>query len=364
MRVLLLSPTMEVAGAERIVVALARHLAAGGHEVTVAAPPGPLDDELATAGVARRLLADRQRSRIGAARAAAAVAGAIRAGRPTVVHAHNPKMAAVAAAARRAVPGLAPPLLATFHGGDREDDPAAARLLRRADHLVCVEDGLRSRMVAHGCRPDRTEVIVNGVAPALAPDDPALARLDAELGLTGPVVAAVGTLHAGKAVDRIVRAAAIVTAAEPGARALVVGDGPERGALEALASSLGLGDRIRFLGVRRDAAALIQRADVVVSTSRSEGLSLAALEALGAGTPLVAPDVGGMRRLLGSGAGVLLADTEPGTVAAAVLAVLRSPDRGRAMGERGRALVAAHHGRGAMLDAYEALYADLARAAP
>jgi glycosyltransferase involved in cell wall biosynthesis len=147
----------------------------------------------------------------------------------------------------------------------------------------------------------------------------------------------------------------------PEATFLVVGDGPLRPQLERMVDSSGLGDEVRFLGIRRDATAIIQRATVVVSTSRGEGLSLTALESLGAGTPLIAPDVGGMRRLLGSGAGVLLQDTEPATVAAAITELLRSPERRAAMGERGRALVADEHDQREMFDRYAAIYAALTR---
>jgi len=364
MRVLLVAPTLERAGAERIVVDLARHLHGRGHEVVVAAPAGPLGDELDAVEVGRHPLADRGRSPIGAARAALAVAGAVRALRPTVVHAHNPKMTAVARAALALGPRDRPRLLATFHGGDPRDDRAAARLLRRADEIVCVEDDLRTRLVAHGCPRDRTRVVLNGVAVP-APDEPLRRCLEAELGLdpATPVVVTVGSLVAGKAVDRVIRAARLVVEAVPEAAILVVGDGPLRGELEALAATVVGPGRIRFLGARRDVPTLLQRASVAVSTSRREGLSLAALEALAAGTPLVAPDVGGMRRLLGSGAGVLVDDTEPATMAAALVAVLRAPDEGRAMGEIGRELVTARHGRGRMLDEYEAFYGELSRGA-
>ncbi|HYI60702.1 MAG TPA: glycosyltransferase [Acidimicrobiales bacterium] len=361
MRLLVLSPTLEVAGAERIAVDLARHVATRGHDVALVAPPGPLEDELAAAGIARLHVAGLGRSPLGVATAAVSVARAIRARRPTVVHAHNPRMAAVARTARL-LAGGGPPLLTTFHGGRVEGDRAAARLLRSGDRLVCVDDDLRDRMVAHGCAADRTEVILNGVGPALAPDDPLLAGLDAELGRDGPTVAVVGSLVAVKAVDRAIRATRLVIDAVPTARLLVVGDGPERTALEALATSLGLGAHVRFLGVRRDARAVVQRATVVVSTSRSEGLSLAALETLRAGTPLVAPDVGGMRRLLGGGAGVLLADTRPPTVAAAVVDLLRRPDVVAAMGRAGRALTADRHDRDRMLAAYESAYLGLSGA--
>ena len=364
MRVLHISTTLGVGGAERILVDLARATAEHGHQVAVAASPGPLEDELVIVGIPCHPVPSHGRSVVGAVATAVVVARVLRSFRPTVIHAHNPKMTAVAVAARRLCRGVDAPVLAVFHGGDMADDRAASLLLRRADRLVCVEDDLRTRMIASGCRADRAEVIVNCAAPALAPDHPLLAALDTELGLAGPAVAVVGSLSAGKSVDRFVRAAAIVADSVPEARFLVVGDGPQRAQLERMVANSALETKIRFLGVRRDATAIIHRATVVVSTSQGEGLSLTALEALSAGTPLIAPDVGGMRRLLGSGAGVLLEDTEPATVAAAITRVLRSPEERALMKQRGQALVAAAHDQRRMFDRYEAIYAELSRSRP
>jgi glycosyltransferase involved in cell wall biosynthesis len=177
-------------------------------------------------------------------------------------------------------------------------------------------------------------------------------------------VAIVGSLTERKSVDRFVSAASIVGRTIPDAQFLVVGDGPLRAQLEALAVSSGCADAVRFLGVRRDATAIVQRATAVVSTSHAEGLSLVALETLGAGTPLIAPDVGGMRRLLQSRTGVLLDDTEPTTVAAAIVAVLGASDDERtAMGDRGRALVESQYSQRHMLEEYMVMYGELSRGA-
>jgi glycosyltransferase involved in cell wall biosynthesis len=352
------SPSLDERGAERIVVELARHTRQQGHPVTVAAPPGSFDGDLGDLGVPRRALEERGRSVPGAGRTALALARIVADVRPTVIHAHNPKMTVVAHLARRLARSRAG-LVATFHGGDRREDRRAARLLRLADHVVCVDDELAVRM--SGVPETKLTVIRNGTPPAVVVGPDERHRLSEELGLTGPVVASVGGLVASKAVDRFLRAAAHVAAECPEAVFLVVGDGPLRGDLERLAGSLGLSDRVRFAGPRRDARALIAASAVVVSTSRSEGLSLVALETLAAGVPLVAPDVGGMRGLLSTGAGLLVLDTDPRTVGAAVTGILRSAGRAGAMGAAGRALVAAEHDLDRMLRSYAALYRTMSR---
>jgi glycosyltransferase involved in cell wall biosynthesis len=356
-RLLLVSPSLDERGAERIVVELARHARQQGLAVTVAAPPGSFDADLGDLGVTRRPLAERRRSVPGAAFTSLTLARVLGDDRPSVIHAHNPKMTVVAHAARRFARGR-PRLLATFHGGDRGEDRRAARLLGVADHVVCVDDELAVRMSDAGLPDRKLTVIRNGTPPAVPLGPVERRRLCDELGLVGPVVASVGELVASKAVDRFLHAAAHIGGERPDARFLVVGDGTLRDDLERLAASLGLSGRIRFAGRRRDARALIALSSVVVSTSRSEGLSLVALETLAAGVPLVAPDAGGMRGLLSSGAGVLVPDTEPGTVAAAVVGILRSPGRAAAMGAAGRA-VAAEHDLDPMLRSYAGLYDEL-----
>ena len=357
-RILLVSPSLDERGAERIVVEIARHARERGHPVTVAAPPGSLDVELEDLGISRRALAERRRSVAGVALASVAVARALRDVRPTLIHAHNPRMTFVSHAAQRLSLWRRARLVATFHGGDRREDQRAARLLRLADHVVCVEDELQERMLGAGVPHHMMTVIPNGTPPAVLLSHGERRQLREQLGLIGPVVTVVGGLVASKAVDRFIRAAAHVAEERPDAVFLVVGDGPLRGDLERLAASLGLSDRVTFAGHRRDARALIAQSAVVVSTSRSEGLSLVALEALAAGVPLVATDVGGMRGLLSSGAGVLLTDTTPSAVAAAVAGVLGSSTWARSMGEIGRT-VAARHDLGSMLRSYDSLYEAL-----
>ena len=108
MRVAVVSPSLEVRGAERIAVDLAVHLRTAGDDVTVIAPHGPLQDALHAAGVVHRPIGDRRRSLPGAAVTVIELARLLRACDPDVVHAHNPKMSglvSVACARRRPPPG-------------------------------------------------------------------------------------------------------------------------------------------------------------------------------------------------------------------------------------------------------------------
>jgi glycosyltransferase involved in cell wall biosynthesis len=354
-RVVLVTPSMAFGGAERLVVELAGLLPGAGLEVAVAGPAGPLDAELRP-GVARFELAERGRSPAGAAGNAARLARFARRFGADVVHGHNVKATVLAGAAgrlggRRAVVG-------TFHGVAHGEYRSAARLLRAADRVACVSADLRARLIAAGCPAERLTVIPNAVALAAPLGAGDRAALDAELGLgAGPVVAIVGRLVAQKAHERFLAALPAVVSSAPGVRALVVGDGPRRAELEALAAQLGVGPAVTFTGARPDARALIARADVLVFSSVWEGLSIAALEALAAGTPVVSTDVEGMRELLGGGAGQVVGH-DAGALAEAIGGVLASPGRRAAMGRAGRDLVARRYAPAAMRDAYLELYAS------
>ena len=186
------------------------------------------------------------------------------------------------------------------------------------------------------------------------------ARLDAELALSGAaVIIAVGRLVEQKNHARFIAAAAEVAAVRPDARFLIVGDGPLRAELAAQARSLGLEDRLTLTGVRRDVPALAARADLVVFSSDWEGLSLVALEALAAGTPVLSTPVEGMRDLLEGGAVTLTGTATASDLARGMLDLLADPARLALLGARGRELVAARYSTAAMLDGYERLYREL-----
>jgi len=173
------------------------------------------------------------------------------------------------------------------------------------------------------------------------------------------VIVAVGRLVEQKNHARFVAAAAEVAPVRRDARFLIVGDGPLRAELTAQARSLGLEHRLMLTGVRQDVPALAARADLVVFSSDWEGLSLVALEALAAGTPVLSTPVEGMRDLVEGGA-VTVTDTATASdLASGMLDLLANPEHLALLGGRGRELVAARYSTAAMLEAYERLYRQL-----
>jgi glycosyltransferase involved in cell wall biosynthesis len=184
---------------------------------------------------------------------------------------------------------------------------------RWADAVVCVSAGERGAGEAAGVRARRWAVIENGVdLDRFRPADRAAAR--ARLGLpAGPLVVCVGRLSRQKGQDVLLRAWPPVS----GATLALVGDGPDRAALEAAAPP-----GVLFAGRRDDVADWYAAADVVAVPSRWEGMALAALEALACGRQVVGSDVAGMREL---GPVDVVPPDDAEALAAALAAALAEP---------------------------------------
>jgi glycosyltransferase involved in cell wall biosynthesis len=217
----------------------------------------------------------------------------IRRGRFDVVHTHLYRACVYGRLAAR-LAGVRT-VVATEHSLGRtriEGRPLTAgvrRLYRATERLgrmtVAVSEPVATRLVEWGVRPDRVTVIPNGIDAGALAFDPALRdRTRTELGLwpSEPVVGAVGRLDPGKRFDVLLRAMAGLDAT-----LLLVGAGPERAVLEALAGRLGLADRIRFLGEVTDVRPLLCAMDVLAAPSAEETFGLAVLEALACGLPAV-----------------------------------------------------------------------------
>ena len=191
---------------------------------------------------------------------------------------------------------------------------------------ICVaENELRLGAAARTCNPRRAFVIHNAVdvdaAPRARPAD-------------GPtVVVAVGRLKYPKDTRTLVEAAAQV----PGDWRLdLVGDGPERAELEQVS-----GERVHFVGERDDVPELLAGASVFVLSSRSEGFPISVLEAMAAGLPVVASDVGGVREQVEQEVtGLLVPRGDAVALASAIERLVRDPELRRRMGEAGRARAA------------------------
>jgi glycosyltransferase involved in cell wall biosynthesis len=225
------------------------------------------------------------------------------------------------------------PLFSTKHNDDRfRTGPwrFAERLLaRRARRIVAITHALKRFQVERvGLPAAKVEVIHYGMdePPAAWGENPQLALGD------GPVVACVARLEPQKGVDVAVRALHMCThGAHPSL--VVLGEGPERPRLEALAWNLGV--RLVLPGRVPDVAAILRRADALVHPARWEGFGLGVLEAMLCSLPVVATSVSSLPELVVDGeTGYLVPPDDPAALAAALQRVLEDP---RDLGARGYA---------------------------
>jgi glycosyltransferase involved in cell wall biosynthesis len=350
-RVLHVIQEMRTGGAERVVISLARGASAAGHEVAVASSGGELVSELDS----RHYLVPLVRRRPTAVpRAVGAVMRAIRDWSPDLVHCHNPGMAAVTSLATWR--GRRTPTLVSVHGVPESDWRATARVLRVAGlPAVACGPGVAAALAEEGLGV--LETIVNGISPSPPPAERAAVTTELGLPAATSVVLAVGRL-----VDAKNHALAIRAIAEtPGAALVILGEGPERDSLTELAAELDVGDRVVLAGLRTDARELMGAADVVVFTSRAEGLPLAALEALSSGTPVVAVAVRGLRELLQDEQSALLVPPDDHqALSAALRRVLIDANLAHALGGKGRS-IAQQYTEDGMVSSFLELYTRLAR---
>jgi glycosyltransferase involved in cell wall biosynthesis len=188
-----------------------------------------------------------------------------------------------------------------------------------AGGLLAVSEALERRMLALGM-PDRVRVHYTGIDLDLfRPRERAAAR--AELGIEGPLVVSVGALIPLKGHGLAIEAMRQL----PEATLLIVGEGPERGALERQAAQLG--GRVRLLGGRShgELPALLAAADAMLLVSEREGLANAWIEALACGTPIVIADAGGAREVLDRAEAGRIVARDPGAIAAALRDILACP---------------------------------------
>lgn len=172
--------------------------------------------------------------------------------------------------------------------------------VRRAQASIGVSAALVERLRSLGAQEERLHVMRNGV------DLERFRMLDrgamrAELGLRGePLLLTVGNLHEHKGQRLVVRALQVLRQRHPHARLAVVGDGPDRGALQALVAELGLGESVRLVGAvpNTELARWYSAADVMVLASEREGWPNVLLEAMACGTPVVASRVGGVPEIV------------------------------------------------------------------
>lgn len=352
-------------GAESVVRGLVAGLLERGIAVTVAPMLGAAERPPALAELVERgaeLLWLRSGSR-GYLRERRQLAAFCRERRPSVVHTHGYRADLQALPpARRA--GLA--TASTVHGFTggglklRLYERLQERALRRADAVVAVSRPLVERLVRAGVDPRRIHLVRNAWTGGARLYSRQEARRALGLEAGAFALGWVGRLSAEKGADVLIEA--LAESRDRELRACLVGEGPEREALAALARARGLADRVHFAGFRPDAARLFAAFDALVLSSRTEGTPMVLFEAMEADVPVVATAVGGVPDVVGAETGRLVPPEDPAALARALEEVRADPSAARQRAEAARRQLAREFREGPWLDAYERIYRELAGA--
>jgi glycosyltransferase involved in cell wall biosynthesis len=215
-----------------------------------------------------------------------------------------------------------------------------------AAHVAGSNAVARGVEAVAGLDPQSVRTIYYGVR---APDSRPASR-------TGHTVGSIGRLVREKGYDVLLAALATV----PDARLRLVGDGPERSALEAQATALGVAERVEFRGWQADIASELAAMDAMAVPSRLEGFGIVAVEAMLAGVPVVASRTGGMPEyIVDDETGVLVDPDDEVGLASALRALLADPDRRGRLSAAGERYAQSHFAPERCARAFEELYADL-----
>lgn len=355
-------------GVARVVTDLTRAQLAAGLHVTVACPDSPLADGLGALGAqVRRWEATRSPgpSLPGEVRRLVRLLDQVR---PALVHAHSAK---AGLAGRLAVRGRIPTVFQPHAWSFEAVGGATAALALRwerfgarwAGRLVCVSEAERATGLGAGIT-GRWSVVPNGVdterfRPGAA--DAVRAALLPEVDPAAPLAVCVGRLCRQKGQDVLLEAWADVVRQVPGARLVLVGDGPDAERLRA-----GAPESVLFAGAVDDTVPWYRAADLVVLPSRWEGMALAPLEALACGRPVVVTEVDGARESLPAALAprCLVPAGDPAALSRAVAALLSDAPLRAFLGERGRRHVLSTHDVRHMAAAVADVYRDLLRPRP
>jgi len=258
------------------------------------------------------------------------------------------------------------PVISVFHGPTDLRDvgkfAGAKRWLIKhgCSAVVAVSSSTHAALLQFGLPAKSITLIQNGVDTGIyhpgSADD---LRRELGFGDEGPFVVAIGNIRSPKAYDVLLKAAAQVLAHVPNAHFGVIGEGDEQqlAPLLELRRSLGIESHFQFLGFRKSTAALLHNADVFVSSSRTEGLSLSFLEAMATGRAIVATRSGGAQEaLVDEHSGLLVPTENPAALAAALIKALENSELRARMGAAARERVVRDFSLSSAVAKYQALY--------
>lgn len=259
------------------------------------------------------------------------------------------------------------PVISTEHGIDRwrtKFHILLDRILTRANKKVIFVSKKVRDFYAEQVYPlnGKAEVVYNGIDASQfkRPLDIRAIRLSLGFDPAKKIIGTVGRLVADKAHRDFVKAISLIVHKRKDVLGVIVGEGELRPVLERMIRDLGLKDHVALLGYRSDTSELYRAMDVFVLSSASEGFPLTVLEAIHSGVPVVATDVGGIRECIESGKeGWLVPPSEPQALADAILKVLEDQELGFKFSQNASRKAAEEFSIEKMTERHEAIYREV-----
>lgn len=287
-----------------------------------------------------------------------------------IVHAHNSTAFKHAAIAAKIV-GV-PVIIQTRHGDELARKSGwriilQNKLTRLADKIVCICEGFRQKLI-HNKSVDKDKLVVihNGINVSFIEKNKIgrnQKRIMLGLNADDCVIVNVANIRVEKGQEILIRAFKQVADKEPKAKLLIVGsatDAQLTRALKDLTQGLGLAESVIFLGKREDVSEILSASDIFVLSSLTEGLPISVLEAMAAGIPVVATDVGGIREIIEDGKnGILVPSNSEDKLSAAIVSLLNDKNKAQGLSREGRETVANFFSLEKMIQGYENLYLSL-----
>ena len=358
-RVLEITGNAIVGGMEKYVERLVASLPADSFEITCVCPfESPFSETLRTLGADVFITPVRDDP---AWSSIVSTAALVQARRIDVMHAHLSN-AHVLASLVSGLTGV--PVLVTIHGRTLPLIDIEAYRFRHSRFSVVCQNALLHAL-SLGISEADVELIPNGVDTARFAAEPGDAWLQRKLQLAPdvPLVGFVGRLSPEKAPARFLQMAAQLHASHPELHFAMVGTGPLRAALAARAARMHLQEHVHFTGVLDEMQRVYSSLQLLAMTSESEGRPLALMEAMAAGLPVVAPDVGGVAEIIVNGqSGILVPPHDTDALVYAVLDLLDDPGRAAGLGRAARKRACKHFAQSTSFEAMARLLQDVASA--
>jgi glycosyltransferase involved in cell wall biosynthesis len=364
-RVMHVIETLENGGAERVLASIANNLPPQYRSyVCCLKNSGPVSEQLRNL---ERPIFELRRKSGNSYVGAMALAKVIRHNRIDIVHAHNWSTFCESIIGGHIA--RVKKIVNTIHGIHfsylDNRPPIAKRILRNAvEKMICrassnicaVSENVRRHIVQDvGLSDGNISVIYNGISAGgidNGREEPIAERRSPEF-----VVCWAGRLATVKSLPNLLQAVAILKSRNVNISVNLVGDGPERESLVKEMNSLGIEDRIRFIGYTPDVRPYLSAADVFVLPSQYEGFSMALLEAMSAGLPVVASNVGGNPEIVVDGAtGLLVKSGDSLGLAESLLTLYRDHDLKTRMGQEGKRRVMQEFSTARMISEYVRVY--------